>query len=259
MSIKKIFIISFIIGLLIPFITNAQVKITEVMYDPAGSDTKREWIEVFNSGLESIDLSTYFFFEGNVYHKLVAQSGSILESGAYAIIVDSVAEVLADYVGFAGLIFDSTFSLNNTGETISMANSAKEIINTFTYSSEMGANNDGNSLQINDGIVVTAMPTFGSLNKTESEVLIDDSNTDTSSSSNSDTNSSSSGSSNVSTHDQQVGVSNYTPTASFKVGAGRKRVVTPMASGYSSATTTASRPFTHTFLLYRLARAKRSA
>lgn len=227
MSIKNFLITSLIISLFIPFITHAQVRITEIMYDPAGSDTKREWIEVLNTGPESVDLSTYFFFEGNVYHKLVAQSSSLLGPGSYAIIVDSVAEVLAEYAGFAGQIFDSVFSLNNTGEPIAIANSSKETVNSFAYTSDMGANNDGNSLQINDGTLVTATPTFGTVNKTESEIPVDDSdtNTDTSSDTSSGTGSSSSGSSNSSTHEQQTGVSNYTQTADFKVGAGRKRIV----------------------------------
>lgn len=223
MSIKKFLITSFIISLFVPIIIHAQVKITEIMYDPAGSDTKREWIEVLNIGTGSIDLSTYFFFENNVYHKLVAQSNALLGAGSYAIIVDSIAEVIADYTNFMGQIFDSTFSLNNTGEPIVIANPVKETIDTFTYTSDMGANNDGNSLQINDGIVITAMPTFGLINKTESETPEDDSGTSTSSGGSTDGGSSSS--SNTSTHEQQTSVSNYTPTADFKIGAGRKRFV----------------------------------
>ena len=222
MNIKKVFIISIIIGLLIPFITRAQIKITEIMYDPEGTDTKREWIEVLNTGSSNVDLNTYFFFENNVFHKLVAQGNSILAPGAYAIIADSIAEVVAEYTDFMGQIFDSAFSLNNTGETISMANSAKEIIDSVTYTSEMGANNDGNSLQINEGDIISAGPTFGGQNKTVAEPFVEDG--DTSGGSNSGTSSSNS-SSNTSSHTQQEGISNYTAAAPFKIGIGRKRTV----------------------------------
>lgn len=217
--IKKALVIGFIIGLSIPILTSAQIKITEIMYDPQGSDTKREWIEVFNSGTENIDLSTYFLFENNVHHKLTAQLGSTLPSGTFAIIADSIPEVLADFSGYSGLIFDSVFSLNNTGESISISNPQKEILDTFIYTSDMGANNTGQSLQINDTAVIVAGATFGSINKMQSEVLeVEATSTD----STSDT---SSNSSNDSSHSQQVSVSSYVPTASFKVGAGRDRIV----------------------------------
>ena len=220
MSIKKALIISLAIGLLAPFIAQAQIKISEIMYDPAGPDTKREWVEVFNSGTTSVDLTSYFLFENNVYHKLMAQSGNMLPAGEYAIIADSIPEVLADYPNYAGLVFDSTFSLGNSGESISVANAQKVQIDTYAYSSGMGAANDGNSLQITNGNTVSAGPTFGLINKTESEVPEPATSTATSTSG-----SGSSSSDGTSSHSQQEPVSSYVPTAAFKLGAGRDRTV----------------------------------
>lgn len=220
MSTKKVFIISSIISLLIPFIVQAQVKITEIMYDPAGSDTKREWVEVYNAGSINVDLNSYFLFENNVFHKLVAQGSSILTPGEYAIIVDSIAEVIADYKDFMGKIFDSVFSLNNTGETISVANSNKEIIDTFIYTNQMGATNDGNSLQLNESQIISAGPTFGFENKKESEVSIAPGTNSTSTPGGEDLNSS-----DVSSHVQQESISTYTTSAPFKIGVGRDRTV----------------------------------
>jgi len=219
MSIKKVFIIGISVGLLIPFMVRAQIKITEIMYDPQGSDTKREWIEVYNAGSTNVDLSSYFFFENNVFHKLIAQGSSIVAPGEYAIIVDSIAEIIADYKEFIGKIFDSAFSLNNTGETISIANSNKEITNTVTYTNELGANNDGNSLQINENEIISAGPTFGLENKTESEAPA---SSDSTSTSTSNSNSTSSGDS---SHSQQESISTYAASAPFKIGIGRDRVV----------------------------------
>jgi hypothetical protein len=221
MNIKKIIIAISIISICVPIYTYGQIIITEIMYDPEGGDTKREWLEVFNSGVSSVDLNTYYFFENNAYHKLVAQGQSILNPGEYAIIVDSIAEVLAEYVGFIGKIFDSAFSLNNTGETISMTDSSKQITHTVTYSSVMGANNTGHSLQINGQDIITASPTFGTSNKTVSEAIEQEDDESNSSSS------SSSGSTNLSgtsSHVQQVPVSNYTPSQEFKISAGRDRM-----------------------------------
>lgn len=216
MNIKKVFFVSFIIGLCIPLFTSAQITITEIMYNPEGTDSKREWIEVFNAGNVDVDLAGYFLLENNVYHKLTATNGSVLQGGAYAIIADSATDIVGEYPAFSGLIFDSVFSLNNTGESLVIADSAKQEIDSFVYSSEMGANGDGHSLQINGTDMVTASPTFGEINKTESEVIEKESDEDTGSSSSSSNNSS---------HSEQAPVSSYTASADFKVDAGRKRLV----------------------------------
>jgi hypothetical protein len=221
MSIKKIIIAATFISLLFPFIIQAQVKITEIMYDPEGSDTKREWIEVYNSGNSSVDLNTYFLFENNVYHKLVAQGQSILESGEYAIIVDSVAEVIADYKDYIGKLFDSTFSLNNTGEIISIADNLKKSIDALSYDGSVGANNDGASLQVIEGVAHASKPTFGTENVLDpiTPDIGDDSDVATSNNTNTGA------SSGTSTHVEQEPITSYSSTPMFKIGVGRKRMV----------------------------------
>ena len=39
------------------------VVINEIMYDLSGSDTDREWIEIYNKGTSSIDLAEWRFQE----------------------------------------------------------------------------------------------------------------------------------------------------------------------------------------------------
>jgi hypothetical protein len=227
----KLSILAFIIGLLVPFITHAQIQLTEIMYDPSGTDAKREWIEVYNSSDQSIDLTTWFFFENNVYHKINANpstpSNSTLAPGQFAIIADSIAEVLIDFPNITH-IFDSVFSLNNTGEPLALANSSRETIDAFTYSSEMGGAGDGNSLQINEGLAITALPTPGASNATDSQSPpTDDSGTtsDTDTTSGTDTNSNTNTNSSSSTHSSQTKLTTYTAPIPFKIGAGRPRTI----------------------------------
>ncbi len=53
-----IFLLGFVF-FLSPHIVEAGLVINEIMYDPAGSDGAREWIEVFNDTTSSLDLTTY--------------------------------------------------------------------------------------------------------------------------------------------------------------------------------------------------------
>src|SRR3989344_6229310 len=89
---------------ILPHVSSAQVQINEVMYDLSGTDTDREWIEIYNSGSGTVDLSSWKFFEGNTNHALNnASGGTSLAAGSYAIIADDSAQFLLDWPSFSGV------------------------------------------------------------------------------------------------------------------------------------------------------------
>jgi hypothetical protein len=157
--------LSLLAVLLLPAHAHAVVSITEVMYDPEGSDTKHEWIEVYNDG-SAVDLSDWKVFEGGTNHKLVIFSGSPnLATGAYAVIADDAETFLADFPSFSGTLFDTAYTggLNNTnGETITIRDSELNDIATLSYNVSLGASGDGFSLQRSGAAWVAAAPTPGS-------------------------------------------------------------------------------------------------
>jgi hypothetical protein len=208
---------------LLPNIVSAQIIFTEVMYNPSGTDTGREWVEIFNTGTESVDITTLKLFEDSVNHKISAYSGiNLLSTGQYAIIADNPEKFHADF-NFDGIIFDSAFSLNNTGEEIKLINSAGSIVDTFNYSIELGGNDTGNSLQLNDVGWIPAVPTPGEINaadavdENDEESEDDDNNVD-------ENTTIDAGSGSV--HNGQTDVIDYKPTAKLKVSAGRERFTT---------------------------------
>lgn len=150
--------------LIIPLPLLGSVVISEIMYDLEGSDTKREWVEVHNIGETSVDFSSWRFFEGDTNHKLSTEGDSTLIAGGYAVIADDPNVFLTDWPDFSGLLFDSSFSFHNTGETIGLRDADLTDIDMVTYSNEWGGNGDGNSLQKIDGTWVSAVATPGSKN-----------------------------------------------------------------------------------------------
>ncbi len=149
-------------------VTFAQIVFTEIMYDPQGGDTGHEWVEILNQGADPVDLSQCKskspcrFIEGGNNHELASASGSpILAPGAYAIIADSPQTFLGDHPGYSGTVVDSSFSLKNTGETIAFKMPDGSVSDTVTYSPDMGATGDGNSLQKIGGVWKSAQPTPG--------------------------------------------------------------------------------------------------
>lgn len=126
-----------------PGITQAQVVISEIMYDVEGSDSKREWVEVFNAGNASVDLTEWRLFEADVDHRITETASVHVPAGAYAIIADNPTEFLKDNVGYAGLLFDSSFSLSNSGETLILRDADLVDKDTVVYTPVDGLNDAG--------------------------------------------------------------------------------------------------------------------
>ncbi len=124
------------------------IVINEIMYDPVGGDTAKEWIEIHNNESSEVNLFGWKLFEDNTNHGLAMITGSwTLPSKSFAIIADNASRFLYDYPEFDGTLFDSAFSLSNSGESLALKNSSSAVIENITYDSSLGANGTGNSLQ----------------------------------------------------------------------------------------------------------------
>lgn len=150
-------------------VATAQVSISEIMYDPEGSDAGHEWVAVVNQGSEKVDLLQCKFVEGGSNHNITdVQKGALLGAGEYAVIADNAQTFLSDHPSFSGIVVDSSFSLKNTGETLAFKMPNGIVSDTVTYAGGMGAAGDGNSLQKIAGMWVAKAPSFGGANSSVS-------------------------------------------------------------------------------------------
>lgn len=158
---------------------SAQILISEIMYNPEGSDTGKEWIEIYNNGSELADLTGWKLFEADTNHKIIsAEEGGSLEipANSYAIIVDNADKFKENYSSFSGLVFDSVYSLSNTGENLILRDGELNDIDSLNYVSDWGANGDGNSLQLVNEKWIAGILTLGLINNSN-EQQIDSINT----------------------------------------------------------------------------------
>lgn len=153
----------FVIFLFTFSIVNA-LKITEVQFDPSGTDTDREWAEVLNDGASVIDFSKYKFFEANVNHSITALSTATLESGEYAVVIQDAAKFFTDYPNFTGKAFTSSFSLSNTGEALAFKTSGGATADSYTYSPGTTGSGNGLSEQLVSGSWTKGTPSPGLAN-----------------------------------------------------------------------------------------------
>ncbi|HEY4515166.1 MAG TPA: lamin tail domain-containing protein [Candidatus Paceibacterota bacterium] len=151
----------------LPLITHAQLVISEVMYDASGSDTDREWVEIYNKGTTPIKIITgsgggsWRFVDTSPHVLNSDNSDTTIGSGEYAIIAKNASQFRSEWPAFDGLVFSSSISLPNTSATISIKDGDQNIPDFATYSSSDGANGDGNTLHRSGTSWITGLPTPG--------------------------------------------------------------------------------------------------
>ena len=139
--------------------------ISEIMFDPEGSDTDREWVEVLNEGSDSVDLKNWKFSEGGTNHGLAfPKSITVLSPGEYAVIAQNPTKFINEYPAFSGTVIDSSFSLSNNGELIALKDGALSVKDSLTYAPSLGGSDDGTTLSFMNGAWVRGDPTPGSAN-----------------------------------------------------------------------------------------------
>ncbi len=144
--------------------TLAAVVVSEIMYDPAGTDTGREWVEIWNDTASDFDLGAAFLLEGGTNHKITPFGGApaVVPAGGYAIVADKPESFSADYPNVAP-VFDSAFSLSNSGERIALVDSDGDEFSSAEWASSAGAS-DGKSWQRSGVSWVAASATPGARN-----------------------------------------------------------------------------------------------
>lgn len=141
--------------------------ISEVMSNPIGDDSGREWIEVSNDTEASVDLSgmTISIKGGTAVVVTPLQGGVTLPSHGYAIIASVVSgqtKFLQDYPTYPGLLFKSPLSLVNTGVTsIDIKLNGINIASLPSYT----AAKEGSTLSFVGGSYVAGIPTPGADNQ----------------------------------------------------------------------------------------------
>ncbi len=135
-----------VVSLGVPCAATAAVTITEAMYNPAGSDTGREWIELHNSGSEAVEVSAGqkgWRINDGANH--VFGSNVVIPPGGFVIVASNPVAFAAQY-GSGLLVVKSALSLNNAGGTLSLLDAEGKIVDTVSYTKSIGGLEDGMSL-----------------------------------------------------------------------------------------------------------------
>jgi len=143
------------------------VEISEFLYDAPGADTKNEWIELFNAGTSSVDITKWKINDGsnhvfNAPPKNGSVGSTVMAPGSYLILADDAVGFVSTHSGAS--VLDSVINLPNDGGMIKLLDAAGKTEDSVKYSKSK-ASGDGNSLQKNaSGKWIAAAPTPGAGN-----------------------------------------------------------------------------------------------
>lgn len=132
-------------------VLNAQIVITEIMYNPpeSGQDSL-EYIEIYNSTDADIDLSGYYFLDGIEF---VFDDSTIIAAKSYMVIATD-DDAIENVFGLVDVEDWETGGLSNGGDKITLADSSGNVVASVEYSDggdwPSEADGEGYSLEICD-------------------------------------------------------------------------------------------------------------
>jgi len=123
--------------LLAPFtVQGAAVTFDHIEYNPSGADQNREWIRIHNVSGAPLDLTGWRLYEGGVNHTIKAVDTPIIPAGAYAVLAADATQYFAEHLDSPDVLFDSSFSLSNSGETIALKDGKLVVVAQTSYVAE---------------------------------------------------------------------------------------------------------------------------
>ena len=118
-----------------------QIKINEIMFDPSGTDAGNEWVELYNSSNESVDITGWVLTDEDATERIVLPALNVPAHCFVVVYIDQTGVNDTDFLDSVAHIYSgetTTVSLANTKDEISLYVSesinSKTIIDFSAYS-----------------------------------------------------------------------------------------------------------------------------
>ncbi len=127
----------FVLGLFLVLFSSSvfsQMMISEIMYDPSGTETKKEWIELYNMGDDQVNMSGWKIQDGATVRSINLFIGNeIINGHSFAILSRNGENFSGEYPFYVQTIFSSTFSLANSGKELFLIDKNSQVIDFVNY------------------------------------------------------------------------------------------------------------------------------
>jgi hypothetical protein len=128
--------------------SRAAIVINEIMYHPASDNNDEEYLELYNTGDQAVNVSNYSFTSGIAY---TFPSSVTIPAKGYLVVACNAAVIKALY-GIENVVGNYVGQLSNSGETLVLEDNVGRIVDEVTYSDSApwptAADGDGPSLEL---------------------------------------------------------------------------------------------------------------
>lgn len=114
-------------------IESPDVVINEIMYRSGSGNSFDEFIELYNSSNQPVDLSNWRINKGVSF---TFPATTILNANAYIVVAANLSTFSTKYPAVTNVIGPWTGKLSNSGETIQLVNASGSVIDSVTYNNE---------------------------------------------------------------------------------------------------------------------------
>ena len=96
------------------------IVINEINYNSSDEFDTKDWIELYNNGQESVNISGWVFTDENEDHRFTIPDTTIIDSGGYIILAQDVDAFLSFFEEAENVFGPFEFGLSGGGESISL-------------------------------------------------------------------------------------------------------------------------------------------
>ncbi|NWF88366.1 MAG: CotH kinase family protein [Ignavibacteriaceae bacterium] len=114
-----------------------EIVINEINYNSASDFDSGDWIELYNNGYQSVDISNWYFSDSDPAHKFYIPSQTILQPGEYLVLVENEAAFTNRFPNTKNYAAETGFGLNGSGEYMKLVNAEEQIIDSLTYDDQL--------------------------------------------------------------------------------------------------------------------------
>ena len=112
---------------------NAQIVINEINYKDAIDFETKDWVELYNNGNSSVDISNWVFKDDDDLHEFVIPNGTFMQPHSYLVLAQFLSDFQSLYPNVSPVLGDFEFGFSGGGEIVRLFDGSDNLIDFVEY------------------------------------------------------------------------------------------------------------------------------